>query len=36
MYDQPFVIPSELLDWLAVFGYLSFILFVAWRVIVSK
>ena len=33
MENTLFAIPSQLLDWIAVFGYLGITIFVAWRVI---
>lgn len=36
MENQLFAIPSQVLDWMAVFGYLGITIFVAWRVINTK
>ncbi|WP_269322039.1 hypothetical protein [Planktothrix serta] len=36
MENTTFIIDSRILDWLAVFGYLSFLLFVIWGVLNGK
>jgi hypothetical protein len=36
MDDNLFIITDNWKDWLAVFGYIAFIVFIVWRVFASK